>query len=117
MLPLKRNIKQTSLRPEVATHRTNMRDLTSQSNALPGKSIYCQQSQNKQPKSNKNIQLLLSHAEPSQQHVAIIIQQTTAAKNSAPKAHQKPPHEIRTANYAKPTEDRPCRGKINMHSH
>jgi len=26
MLPLKRNIKQTSLRPEVATHITNMRD-------------------------------------------------------------------------------------------
>ena len=97
MLPLKRNIKQTSLRSEEATQRTNMRDLTSQSNVLPGKSIYCQQSQNKQPKTNKNIQLLLSHTEPSQQHVAIIIQQITAAKNSAPRAHQNPPHEIRTS--------------------
>ena len=89
--PIEKKQKQTSLRPELATHRTNMRDLTSQINALPGKSIYCQQSQNKQPKNNKNIQLLLSHAEPSQQHVAIIIQQTIAAKNSAPRAHQNPP--------------------------
>jgi len=51
--------------------------------------MYCQASQstasrakNNQPKSNKNIQLLISHAEPSQQHEAIIIQQTTAAKGS-----------------------------------
>jgi len=60
--------------------------------------MYCQASQstasrakNKQLKTNKNIQLLLSHAELSQQHEAIIIQQTTDAKNSTPRAHQKLP--------------------------